>query len=182
MGLDVPGVVPAFWARRGTPFAPLGPGGPVPQFQRYYEVLRLPAVRLAALRFLRPAIPSLRPRFVPDGPGREAADRPGVGKPGPGRHSRWRRRGLPSSRGTLVSIRPVLRPRCDRTGSLGPCVACPARPPRLTKARAHHDRFRGSIAGRLISLSTLRRGSHPPTTQDSLPAAGPALPDGIGYP
>src|SRR6516162_8586903 len=42
--------------------------------------------------------------------------------------------------------------------------------------------YRGSIARRLISLSTLRRGSCPPTTQDSLPAAGPALPDGIGYP
>jgi hypothetical protein len=34
----------------------------------------------------------------------------------------------------------------------------------------------------LISLSTLRRGSRLPATQDSLPAAGPALPDGIGYP
>jgi hypothetical protein len=43
-------------------------------------------------------------------------------------------------------------------------------------------RFRGSITQRLISLSTLRRGSHPPTTQDLLPAAGPALPDGVGYP
>ena len=42
--------------------------------------------------------------------------------------------------------------------------------------------FRGSITQRLISLSTLRRGGHPPTAQDSLPAAGPALPDGIGYP
>ncbi len=42
--------------------------------------------------------------------------------------------------------------------------------------------FRGSIARRLIWLSTLRRGGYPPTTQDSLPAAGPALPDGIGYP
>ena len=42
--------------------------------------------------------------------------------------------------------------------------------------------FRGSIARRLIWLSTLRRSGHPPTTQDSLPAAGPALPDGIGYP
>ena len=42
--------------------------------------------------------------------------------------------------------------------------------------------FRGSIARRLIWLSTLRRGGRPPTTQDSLPAAGPALPDGIGYP
>ena len=26
------------------------------------------------------------------------------------------------------------------------------------------------------------QGGCPPTTQDSLPAAGPALPDGIGYP
>ena len=42
--------------------------------------------------------------------------------------------------------------------------------------------FRGSIARRLTWLSTLRRGGRPPTTQDSLPAAGPALPDGIGYP
>ena len=40
----------------------------------------------------------------------------------------------------------------------------------------------GSIAQRLIWLSTLRRGGCPSTTQDSLPAAGPALPDGIGYP
>ena len=39
--------------------------------------------------------------------------------------------------------------------------------------------FRGSIARRLTWLSTLRRGGRPPTTQDSLPAAGPALPDGI---
>jgi hypothetical protein len=43
-------------------------------------------------------------------------------------------------------------------------------------------RFRGSIARRLISLSMLRRGGYPPATQVSLPAAGPALPDGIGYP
>src|SRR5208337_2378930 len=42
--------------------------------------------------------------------------------------------------------------------------------------------FRGSITQRLIWLSTLRRGGLPPTTQDSLPAAGPALPDGVGYP
>jgi hypothetical protein len=42
--------------------------------------------------------------------------------------------------------------------------------------------FRGSIAQRLISLSTLRREGYPSATQDSLPAAGPALPDGIGYP
>src|SRR5947209_18130196 len=42
--------------------------------------------------------------------------------------------------------------------------------------------YRGSMARRLIWLPTLRRGSYPPATQESLPAAGPALPDGIGYP
>ena len=39
--------------------------------------------------------------------------------------------------------------------------------------------FRGSIARRLISLSTLRRGGRPPTTQDSLPAAGRAYRSGL---
>jgi len=43
-------------------------------------------------------------------------------------------------------------------------------------------KFRGSITQRLISLSTLRREGRPSATQDSLPAAGPALPGGIGYP
>jgi hypothetical protein len=37
---------------------------PVPLLQRYYEVLRRPAVLLAALRCLRLAIPSLAPVFV----------------------------------------------------------------------------------------------------------------------
>ncbi len=42
--------------------------------------------------------------------------------------------------------------------------------------------FRGSITQRLISLSTLRGGGHPPRRKTRFPAAGPALPDGIGYP
>src|SRR5438552_508674 len=41
---------------------------------------------------------------------------------------------------------------------------------------------RGSIARPEHWLSTLRRMGHPTTTQDSLPAAGQALPGGIGYP
>src|SRR5271157_3646803 len=57
---------------------PLGPPGPslprvprvVPLAQRYYETLRLLAVLLAALRFLRLAIPPFRPSFVPVGLGR----------------------------------------------------------------------------------------------------------------
>ena len=42
----------------------------VPPLQRYYGALRLLAVHLAALRFLRLAIPSFRPSFVPVGLGR----------------------------------------------------------------------------------------------------------------
>ena len=56
----------------------------VPLGQQYYETLRLPAVRLAALRFLRLAIPSFRPRFVPTA-GDCAVDHPGVGLPGSSR-------------------------------------------------------------------------------------------------
>src|SRR5262249_8093978 len=88
--------------------------GTVPPVRRYYEALRLPDVRLAALRFLRLAIPSLRPSFVPDGPGHGAVDRPGVGQPGLRPASRWRRQGLPSSRGALMIVRHVLRPRWDQ--------------------------------------------------------------------
>src|SRR5208337_1485576 len=54
--------------------------GLVPPLPRYYEVLRLPAAHFAALRFLRWAIPSLRPLFVPPGPGRGAVDQSGVGR------------------------------------------------------------------------------------------------------
>jgi hypothetical protein len=43
-------------------------------------------------------------------------------------------------------------------------------------------KFRGSITQRLISLSTLRGDGHPSLRKTRFPAAGPALPDGIGYP
>jgi hypothetical protein len=42
--------------------------------------------------------------------------------------------------------------------------------------------FRGSIARLWHWLSTLRRMGHPITTQDSLPAVGQTLPDGLAYP
>src|SRR3954452_22565375 len=126
--------------RRGIPFSPRGPGGPVPPLRRSYEMLRLPTALRAALRFLRWAIPPVRPVFVPDGPGRRAVDPPGVGHPAlPSGFKEWRRPGLPSSRETLATIRPVLRPRRDRAGSVGPGVSCPTRPPPLTTTKAHHD-------------------------------------------
>src|SRR4051794_25220066 len=180
--------MPSLWFRPpiprcGTPFAPRGPGGPVPPLHGYYEVLRLPVARLAALRFLRLAIPPVRPLFVPDSPGRGAVDRPGVGHPAlPSGFKEWRRQGLPSSRGTLVIIRPVLRPRRDRACSMGPGVRCPTRPPRLTKARARREEISGLNRTAFDLAVYASQGRSPATTQDSLPAAGPALPDGIGYP
>src|SRR5271165_4857889 len=65
---------------RRHPLPSTGFLGLVPPLQRYYEVLRLPAAHFAALRFLRLAIPSLRPLFVPPGPGRGAGDHSGVGR------------------------------------------------------------------------------------------------------
>src|ERR1700733_2600133 len=66
---------------------------------------------------------------------------------------------------------------------MGPSVANAWLGPRSRPRRGLTTRkFRGSIAQRLISLSTLRGDGRPSPTQDSLPAAGPALPDGIGYP
>ena len=58
----------------------------------------------------------------------------------------------------------------------------PTRSPRLTRARTPTRSFRGSIAWPGHWLSTLRREGRPSTTQDSLPAAGQALPGGISYP
>src|SRR5271155_1159135 len=63
--LGVLGVVPASGPQRGTPFAPRGPVGPVPPIPRYSGALRLLAVPLAALRFLRWAIPSVVPDSSP---------------------------------------------------------------------------------------------------------------------
>ena len=105
----------------------------------------------------------------------------GVRSPGP--HCRWRRRGLPSSWGTLVVIVRALRPRQDQARSVGPGVTCLTRPPPLSTTKAPGVlSFRGSITRSLTWLSTLRRVGRPTTTQDSLLAAGPALPGGIGYP
>ena len=74
---------------------------------------------------------------------------------------------------------PALRPRQDQR--IRPCDAS-ARPPLCPQRRLPHSYFRGSITRLRHWLSTLRRPGRPDTTQDSLPAAGQALPDGLGYP
>src|SRR5262249_29004917 len=74
------GVVPTPRPQRGAPFARRGPGGPAPPLHYYYRALRLPTVHLAALRFLRLAIPSFPHCSSPSARGR-AVDQSGVGKP-----------------------------------------------------------------------------------------------------
>ena len=74
---------------------------------------------------------------------------------------------------------PALRPR--RTDRIRP-LRCDGAAPILTTRRATAMNFRGSITRLWHWLSTLRRMGRPNTTQDSLPAAGLALPDGLEYP
>jgi len=62
----------------------------------------------------------------------------------------------------------------------GPWVSCLTRPPLMSRTKAPRVfSFRGSITRPLTWLSTLRRVGRPTATQDSLLAAGPALPGGI---
>ena len=83
---------------RRHPLPLTGSLGLVPPLQRYYEVLRLPAAHFAALRFLRLAIPSLRPWFVPPAPDAEPWINLGLVGGISSRLARWKRQGLPSSR------------------------------------------------------------------------------------
>src|SRR6476619_5173957 len=75
-----------------------------------------------------------------------------------------------------------LRPRRDQAGLSGPRVSCLARPPRLTKTKAQHKEISGLNHTAFDLAVYASQWKSPATTQDSLPAAGPALPDGIGYP
>ena len=83
---------------RRHPLPSTGSLGLVPPLQRYYKVLRLPAAHFAALRFLRLAIPSLRPLFVPPAPDAEPWINLELVGGISSRLARWKRQGLPSSR------------------------------------------------------------------------------------
>ena len=105
------GVVPTSRPQRGTPFAPRGPVGPFPRFN--------------ATMGHSDSLPSISPHFVsfawryhrfvpsssPPGSGREPWINLELVSRCSSRQSRWRRQGLPSSRGT----------RCDHS----PCSSDP---------------------------------------------------------
>ena len=154
-----------------------------PRFGGTIRALRLPAARPAALRFLRLAVPRLRPA-VRSPPARD-------GRRGSGLElvTRYLRPGLARGDGRISQV--PGEPSCALALFSDPgrtdarqAIAARRHGPRsesTTKAPAM-IRFRGSIARLRHSLSTLRRAGCPTATQDSLPAAGQALPDGIGYP
>ena len=89
-----------------------------------------------------------------------------------------KRQDLPSSWGTpIVRLHMFSRRRQD---CLHQTIAVQQRGPwYVQKQRLPRKVFRSSIAWLSDSLSTLRSAGCPATTQDSLPAAGQALPDGL---
>lgn len=143
-------------------------------------MLRFPVVRFASLLF----------RLLGDTTGaagsfrfscrhRLPSDKPGVGYPvPPSGIMPWKRQGLPSSWGT-----PRFICVCSSTPVGHVILALNESRILLPLKRKRKLRrvflFRGSIASLLNSLSTLRKAGYPDLTQDSLPAAGWALPGGI---
>jgi len=149
-----------------------------PGFIGTTRVLRLPAVRPAALRFLRLAIPRLHSLgFAPRRA--SAPPRPGVGRPvSPAGMLPRRRQDLPSSWGiSLVRLHMFLP---TPAGLLAPdhygAAAWPLDP---QVQRLPRKVFRRPIAWLSDSLSTPRRADYSDPTQDSLPVVGQALPDGL---
>jgi hypothetical protein len=165
-------------ARRPLPST--GSLGMVPPLRWYYEALRLPVTRPAALRCLRLAVSRLHPCFAPV-TAECLGHGPGVGNPVPPPGIIREGEGASQVPGEPPRTCPVLRPRRDRRRQ---AIAAPRRGLPLCGRRRlpRRCRFRGSIARPVHSLSTLRSPGRPRATQDSFPAAGPALPGGVGYP
>jgi hypothetical protein len=133
------------------------------------------------LRVVRPPLPRGRACLRVSAQARRRPGARGVGvRPPPGRFS-----GGVAGRPKFLGNPGVPRP-CSRTpaGPEPPGHEVVRRGPRHAKTEGYPrvSQSRGSIAGRGHSLSTLRGVGCPAATQDSLPAAGQALPGGIGYP
>jgi hypothetical protein len=162
--------------------------------------------RLASLHWLQPgavrqlrgyyqdALTSCRPSHLASFPSRggtsaalvvfaprrtSAPSRPGVGDPvAPAGMLPRKRQDLTSSWGISIVRLHMFLP--TPAGLLAPDhYSAAAWPLVCEQQRLPRWVFRRSIAWLSDSLSTLRRAGHPTTTQDSLPAAGQALPDGL---
>ena len=151
----------------------------VPPLQRYHGTLRLPAVHLDPFEFFTSryhrVARGLLPSVVGVPPGARELSVP-VSPSGLTMETSGSLRFLGNPGGHCpCSSTPVGSGRLS-----GPRVSCLTRPPPVSTTKAPGVLyFRGSITRPLTSLSTLRRMGRPTTTQDSLLAAGPALPGGI---
>jgi len=175
-----PSFVPPLVPPTVASFPPRGPVGPVPPLQRYCETIRHPGAHFAALRFLRLAIPSLRPRFRVSRGGRTQRPRAWSCSPGiPTRLLKMETTGLPRF---LESPHADMPCSSDPGGTFMPGqtrhVGAAFRS--FKGVGSHATYFRGSITRPIRSLSTLRRRGHPSSTQDSLPAAGQLCRAGLG--
>ncbi len=152
--------------------------GEFPCFNGTIKALRLPAAHPAALRFLRLAVPRLHSLCsLLDGRARRRGLELVTRYPQPGRFQG-------NDRISQVPGEPQLSVcTCSNptpAGILTPDHYGAATWPLVEQMqRLPRKVFRSSIAWLSDSLSTLRRTSYPATTQDSLPAAGQALPDGL---
>ena len=147
-----------------------------PGFIGTMRVLRLPAARSAALRFLRLAVPRLH-SFGSLLGGR-------VRRQGLELVTRYLRPGLPRRRQDLPSSWriPIVRLHMFHDAGRTACT----RPLRCSNVALGQSKAKAPTKG-LSTLNSMAFGlavyaspsSLPPPTQDSLPAAGQALPDGL---
>ncbi len=155
----------------------------VPRLPRYYQgaMTSCRSSRRASLPSRRRYHPSAR-HFARSGiercPGRSS----GVVRPvSPAGHSSMETAGSPTFLGNPDCALALLSDP-GRTGGIRP-VSMLRRGPHSVHGRGScMYSFRGSITRLRHWLSTLRRPGRPDATQDSLPAAGQALPDGLDYP
>ena len=178
-GFDAPAMFPSNGVMTWRPLLSTGSLGMVPPLQRYYGTLRLPAAHLDPFEFFTSryhrVARGLLPSVVGVPPGARELSVP-VSPSGLTMETSGSLRFLGNPGGHCpCSSTPVGSGRLS-----GPRVSCLTRPPPVSTTKAPGVLyFRGSITRPLTSLSTLRRMGRPTTTQDSLLAAGPALPGGI---
>ena len=122
-GFDAPAMFPSNGLMTRRPLPSAGSLGMVPPPPRYYETLRLPAARPAALRCLRLAVSRSHPRFAPVAAGC-AGHGPGVGHPVPPAGTCRGDDRVSQVPGEPSCPCPVLRPRRDRVRQ---AIAAPRR-------------------------------------------------------
>ena len=144
--------------RRPLPSA--GSVGPVPPPRRYYETLRPPTDRPAALRCLRLAVPQ-RPLVIFAPRRTSAPPKPGVGDPvSPSGTSLRKRQDLPSSWGTPIVRLHMFHTYACRTADTRP-YGVATWPLVIERQRLLQGVFRRSVAWLSDSLFTLRSAGCP---------------------